>query len=83
MMMWWLQVWGVGGDAVIHRAFEAQGRARELTAENIAKARKVRGGHSHSHLHLHLHSRLHLHLRFHLHLHLHLHTHVSVAGASG
>ena len=34
-------MWGVGGDERIKEATAAQGQARALTAENIAKARKV------------------------------------------
>jgi len=41
MVVLGLQMWGVGGEDGITQALEAQGKARELTAENIAKARKV------------------------------------------
>ena len=36
-----LEVWGVGGEERIGAAVSAQGQARELQAENIARARKV------------------------------------------
>lgn len=36
-----LEVWGVGGEERIGAAVSAQGQARELRAENIARARKV------------------------------------------
>jgi hypothetical protein len=37
-----VQVWGVGGAAAIEAATSAQGKARQIMAENIDKARKVR-----------------------------------------
>lgn len=36
-----LEVWGVGGEERIEAAVSAQGHARDVRAENIAKARKV------------------------------------------
>jgi hypothetical protein len=36
------QVWGVGGEEAINEAMAARGKTREIVAENIQKARKVR-----------------------------------------
>ena len=36
-----LEVWGVGGDAVVSLALESRSRQREITAAGIQKARKV------------------------------------------
>ncbi|EWM21955.1 TLDc [Nannochloropsis gaditana] len=36
-----LEVWGVGGEEAIEAACNAQGEARQMMADNIARARRV------------------------------------------